>query len=941
MSKRLYLIDAMAMAFRNFYAFGRNQLTNSSGQPTSAVFGSAQFMIKLITEAKPDYLVICQDSDEKKTFRHEMYADYKAHRSEMPEELAAQMGDFDRLLRAFGCPVLRVPGVEADDLIGTIATQFAHNELEIYIVSGDKDFMQLVNERVKLIQPKKGDDASIIDIAGVHDKFGVRPDQVVDCLAIIGDTADNVPGVHGIGDKGAAKLISSFDSLDGIYANLDSISNKRQREALINDREKVYLSRRLVTIKTDVPLPGLTLANMAINPDVAVANEALLSLFKQMEFRGLINKVEAALSARRKTQPLLESNETAHNTDEASSRLADDTTSSNAPAPSALPQEQKSYHLVADAASFEQLLERIQGATAFSFDSETTGLDVVSSRPIGFSFAFKTGEAFYLPIVEKHLNNLSTSDVLTRLQAILTSSKATKIAHNLKFDLQMLQNLGIAMPGPYRDTMIMDWLLDSTGRQHGLDTCCERYFGYTKIKTSTLIGEKGELPMLDADLDALTQYACEDADFTWRLDQTMLPMIDSNELRSVLETVEMPLVPVLARMEQQGIYVDVETLLNFSARLDRMAKALEEQIYKEAGTQFNINSTKQLADILFNQLKVHEAVGVRNLKKTKSGYSTDESVLEKLKVHPLPRAILEYRSVAKLKSTYVDALPQLVHRQTNRLHTSFHQTGTATGRLSSSNPNLQNIPIRTELGQEIRKAFTAQDPDSVIISADYSQIELRLLAHMAKEDALKQAFSRGEDIHRLTASKVFGVPPEAVDATMRSRAKAINFGIIYGMGPRRLSATTGVTMQEASQFIEKYFAGYPGIEAFIDESVAFARLHGYSRTLTGRRRPISGMQTERSRDAISAENIAVNSPIQGSAADLIKLAMIRIDAELKNRKLNTRMLLQVHDELVFEAPRTELQEALQVIRDSMQHAMHLDIPLDVEIGHGSNWLEAH
>ena len=933
MSKRLFLIDAMAMAFRNFYAFGMKQLTNSAGQPTSAVFGSAQFMIKLITEERPDYLVICQDSDEKKTFRHEMFPAYKAHRTEMPEELALQMGDFDRLLRAFGCPVLCVPGVEADDLIGTLATQFAGDSLDVYIVSGDKDFMQLVGEHVKLIQPKKGDESVFIDDRGVHEKFGVTPAQVIDCLAIIGDTADNVPGVYGIGDKGAAKLIQAYGSLDAIYANLDKISNKRQREALEKDRAQAYMSRQLVTIKTDVDLDGLTLADMRLDPESAVANEALLSLFKQMEFRGLIAKVEAGLARVRGLPPA--------KLPDALQPLSGLDATEAGPVASKSDHAFDHYHLVATPDALQSLLKRLAAAERFAFDSETTGLDLVSSQPIGFSFAFEAGQAYYLPVVAKHLQELSPSDVLTSLKPVLEASRAVKVAHNLKFDLQMLHNLGVNVPGPFRDTMIMDWLMDTTGRQHGLDACCERYFGYEKIKTSTLIGDKGEISMLDADLTTLTQYACEDADFCLRLDTHLLPMIDANDLRSVLETVEMPLVPVLARMEQRGVFIDVDALMQFSTRLATMVEELEARIYREAGTEFNINSTKQLADILFNQLKVHEALGIKNLKKTKSGYSTDESVLERLQDHPLPRAILEYRGVAKLKNTYVDSLPQLVHPQTHRLHTSFHQTGTATGRLSSSNPNLQNIPIRTELGQEIRKAFTAQQPGHVIISADYSQIELRLLAHMADEQALQQAFTKSEDIHRLTASKVFGVSIEQVDATMRSRAKAINFGIIYGMGPRRLSATTGVGLQEASAFIAKYFEGYPGIETYIEQAIAFARQHGYSRTITGRRRPISGMQTERSRDAVSAENIAVNSPIQGSAADLIKLAMVRIDHELMQRGLKTQMLLQVHDELVFEAPQSEVAVASQLIQDCMQHAMRLKVPLDVQIGHGNNWLEAH
>lgn len=944
--KRLFIIDAMAMAFRSFYAFGMRPLTTSQGLPTSAIFGSAMFLNKLITEMSPDYLVVASDSKEP-TFRHQLYPAYKANRTEMPEDLAAQLPDFFRLLDALGCHVLKEPGFEADDLIGTLAQSWASPTCHVFIVSGDKDFCQLVNDHVSLYVPKKGEDAVILDAAGVREKFGVAPLQVIDTLAIIGDTSDNVPGVHGIGEKGAAKLINEYGSLDGIYMHLDQITNKKHRTALEESREMAYLSQKLVTIHKDCTI-HVSLPDFACDPRTAVANPKLLDFYRDMEFRGLTAKVEAALKgAGGKDQ--------ARGASAANTRSAK-TAEEDPPAPShedpaeagtlfariqaesleSLP----GYQLVADKQSLDGLLATLSRAERFTFDTETTGLDAVSDRPIGISFSVRHGEAYYVPLVQKHLGDLSEAAVRDAVRPLLSQGQL-KIGHNVKFDLEMLKNAGIEVQGPFADTMIMDWLLDATGRSHGLDACCLKHLNYEKIPTASLIGSKGQLPMLDVDLSALTRYACEDADLTLRLYEHVRPLLEEANLLSAFETVEMPLVPILAEMEQTGIYVDMAALAQFSKRLAVMTADLEERIYKEADGEFNINSPKQLQEILFQRLKVHEQLGIKSIKKTKTGYSTDESVLQKLASHPLPKALLEYRTVTKLKGTYVDALQRLVHPKTGRVHTSFHQTGTATGRLSSSDPNLQNIPIRGALGREIRQAFRPQEPDWVIVSADYSQVELRILAHLAQETSLAQAFADGLDIHRATASKIFGVAPEAVDPDMRSKAKAINFGIIYGMGPKRLAAETGTTLDEAKKFIERYFASYPGINAFIEKSIAAARTKGYATTITGRRRPVIGMDDKNMGNVVNAENIAVNSPIQGSAADLIKLAMARIHAELKKSPLQARLLLQVHDELVFECPRGEADTLAALVRDSMTQAMQLTVPLDVEVGIGNTWLEAH
>lgn len=747
-----------------------------------------------------------------------------------------------------------------------------------------------------------------------------------------------MPGVHGIGEKGAAKLIAQFGTLEGIYEHIDDVKNEKQKAALLAAKGHIFLSRDLVTIKTDIKLAH-PLNEFVCQPDYATANPDLLALFKEMEFRSLASKVEERIASRGTAlhKP--------HSVDEvAASPKQDAATSSDVASTEAETDPAKSndnYTLVKTSAKFDLLCRVLKEAKEFTFDTETTGLDITEDKPIGMSFSTAEGKAFYIPLVAKHLADLTPEDIIEGVKPFFADTKKTKTAHNLKFDLQMLANIGISASPPFGDTMLASYVVDATAREHGLDALSLKLFNHVKIKTTTLIGEDKKGSMLAADLQALSVYACEDADYTWRLKEALLPQVAAVGGNKVYSEVEMPLVPVLAQMERDGIFVDSQVLSELSAELYTLGQKLEKSIYELADEEFNINSTKQLAKILFEKMAIHEKLGIKRLKKTQSGYSTDVSVLEKLSAHPLPRAILEYRSVTKLKGTYVDALPQLISPHTGRLHTSFHQTGTATGRLSSSDPNLQNIPIRTEMGRQIRKAFRAEKPGQIIISADYSQIELRLLAHIAEEKALAEAFRAGLDIHTATASRIFNVPVANMTSELRSRAKAINFGIIYGMGPQRLARTTGVTMAEAKDFIERYFTSYPGIAAFIDEAIAKARRLGYSETMMGRRRPIPELQSKDPMVLANGENIAVNSPIQGSAADLIKLAMIKLAHRLKIEKLKTRMLLQVHDELVFEGPLAELEQAKTAIIESMENAMSLTVPLKVEVGHGKDWLEAH
>ena len=949
--QRLFLVDAMAIAFRAYYAFGVGRpLTTSAGQPVSALFGTALFLQKLLTEQRPDYMVIARDMRQP-TFRHEMYPKYKANRTAMPEDLAAQMPHLERLLKAFGCPMLGQPGFEADDLIGTLARRWASPDLHVYIVSGDKDFMQLIDDHTFLYTPKKGEEATIIGRQGVYDKFSCTPEQVIDCLALIGDASDNVPGVPGIGDKGASKLIAEYGSLDKILDNIPLINNKKMREALLNGRDLAYLSKKLVTIRTDVEIP-LELADAACDPFTAVTRQELRDLYEELEFTGLSKKIDNLLQEQNKQAVTGDSN---HNSDSAAPAMPTQAprADSSEPRESGEPNTASKleprraldtvlgYQLVNTQGGLSELITILNQARVFSFDTETTGLNINSDRPIGISFSVQSGAAFYVTLNAKQLVGLVPEDVIQQLATVLNATDPVKVGHNIKFDLQMLSNIGLKVKGPFVDTMICDWLLDTGSRQHGLDACCLRHLNYEKIKTSSLIGDRGQLPMLAADIQELTRYACEDADLTLQLYQHLLPLIEAAGLKQVLIDIEMPLVPVLATVEQNGVHIDRGELQRLSRELAAMSDKLVDEVQKLAGEDFNLNSTKQLAEILFNKLKIHEQLGIKNLKKTKSGFSTDESILSRLTAHPLPRALLKDRSITKLQGTYVNALPELIEPLTGRVHTSFHQTGTATGRLSSSAPNLQNIPIRSDLGREVRKAFTASTSNHRIIAADYSQIELRLLAHLANEEALAQAFASGADIHRSTAAKVFGVAPEAVTDTQRSRAKAINFGILYGMGARRLAAETGTTVAEAAAFIDRYFASYPGINAFIDATIREARATGMTRTVTGRQRPVLGLSDSNQRNVVAAENIAVNTRIQGSAADLIKIAMIEIDQRLTQSKLQTKMLLQVHDELVFESPCSEIDIVVPMIKRSMEQAMTLSVPLAVSVGVGNNWLEAH
>jgi len=938
-AKRIFIVDVMAMAFRNFHAFSSRPLTTSSGQPTSAIYGSLSFMLQLIQREKPDYLIFASDRPEP-TFRHHMYPDYKANRKEMPEDLAAQIELLYEMLEKLGGKVVHQAGFEADDIIGSVARQFVDEEHHCYIVSGDKDFMQLISDQVFMLAPKKASSPLKVDIHEVYEKFSCRPDQVIDVLALMGDSSDNVPGVPGIGEKGAAKLIEAYGTLDGIYENLDKVTNKRQNNSLHNNKDKAYLSRDLVTIKIDMDL-GFELKDCRYSLD-KLADPELLLFAHQMEFNSIAKRIEGLQAKYGQGEPAKSS------VKEASPEKAVVQSSQEADLSLGLfPAEEKArgdYVTIKTLKELEGLLKNLDQAALYALDTETDGLHCLDAKPIGMSFAYAEGESykgFYVPLHEAHAGRLNVSKATELIRKHLASNQSRKVMHNAKFDQQMLWNIGMPDLQSFECSMLAAYVIDPTLRSFKLDNLVKDHFGYEMTPLEALMGPKKKTPLIECPVEEVSAYAAEDADYTLRLFEKLEPSIKENGAEQLYEQIEKPMAMVLARMEQTGMYVDRGVLAELSGELAAIAEGLEQKIYKIAGKEFNIQSTKQLQVVLFEELKVHEELGIRRLKKTKTGFSTNASVLEKLSAHPLPAAILEYRGVQKLRNTYVDALPELVHGQSGRVHSSFLQTGTSTGRLSSQNPNLQNIPIRTALGKKVREAFTSQVKGRVLLSADYSQMELRLLAHMSEDPGLLQAFKNGEDIHSSTAAQVFGVEVSEVSSEQRSQAKAINFGMMYGMGPVRLAQQTGVSMVEAKEFIARYFETFPKVRGFLDGAIESAKTSGYAETLLGRRRPIPNLHSDSPMLVSAAQNVAVNTPVQGSAADLIKMAMVQLDQKLARGEFKSKMVLQVHDELVLEVAEDELDEVKKLTVDAMQEVFELSVPLSVDSGVGKNWLEAH
>ncbi len=917
--KRFVIIDAMALAYKAYFAFINRPLTTTSGEPISAVFGFLNQLFKIIEDTKPDYLAVAFDSKEK-TFRHEMYEKYKSSRSEMPEDMIPQIHRIKEIVGAFNFPLYIAPGYEADDLIGTAVKKAEALGLEAFAVTPDKDYIQLITDNIKVVKPgKSNDEINIIDTSKVLEEYGFSPIQMIDYLALVGDSSDDIPGVAGIGPKSALPLITEFGTVENIYENLDSISKKGIKTKLENSKDNALLSKKLATIVTDAPLEFNIESTKFESPDTT----KLYSIFAALEFKTFISKSRKMFNGENAPDPEFEAEEI-----------------------STFDKTKVRYHLVKDISGAQSLSKLLSKQSIFIFDTETDSLDVMHANLAGASFAIKPSEAYFVPIdpnvhgndlFAKQLDNrISLTDFKNIFSEVFQDASIKKVCQNGKFDIAVLRTNGINVKSFYFDTMLASYVLDPD-QKHGMDPLSQKYLNYQPIPISEIIGSKKDpTKIFDADLQQLSDYACEDADITFHLYSILQKELKKNNLTKLAYDVEFPLVEVLEEMERNGVKVDKNALASFSNYLTTVLGELTSKIHKEAGDEFNINSTKQLQHILFEKLQLPST------KKTKTGYSTDAKALESLKgANPIIDDLLEYRQISKLKSTYADALPKLINPDTGRLHTSFNQTIASTGRLSSTDPNLQNIPIRTELGKEIRKAFIPRNKDYIIFSADYSQIELRIMASICKDENLMNAFINGEDIHRSTAAHVFMVPQDEVTPDMRRKAKEVNFGILYGIGPFGLKSRLGITQTHAKEIIETYFSTFASVKNFIDSSVAIAKEKGYAETLLGRRRFLQNINSSNRVVRQFEERVAVNMPIQGTAADMIKIAMINVHEELQKRECRTKMILQVHDELIFDAHKDEIDELAPEIIEIMENAMKLNVPLKVDTGIGANWLEAH
>ncbi len=901
---RLFLLDGTALAYRSHFAFVKRPLLNSRGRNVGAIFAYTGTLMRILRDENPDLIAVAFDRPEP-TFRHEKYADYKATRDKTPDELIEQIPDLKAITEALGVRLVEKAGWEADDLIGTLAARGAEGGYEVYIVAGDKDFMQLVSDKIKIFNIARSDsDVTIQGVDAVRDKFGVPPVGVVEVLGLMGDSSDNVPGVPGVGVKTAIKLINEHGSMDGVYRNLDQITSAALRKKLEDNRDLAFLSRELVIIDCDAPIETDLKKLDPAAQDTAYLQEK----FIEFEFNTYISYLDAT-GAR----------------DDGPHR----------------------YTLVDDAPACDDLLDRLGKASAFAFDTETTSLNPRHAEIVGLSVAIDEREAFYVPASLPGRLFASGSSILDRFlegfALLLADPDKEVIGQNLKYDLAVLRRAEIeTINARLFDTMVAHYLCHPGGIQHGLDFLSLKYLGVKKIPTTDLIGKgKKQISMADVPVDKVCEYACEDVDMTLRLRNIFARELDEMELTRLFHDLEMPLLLVLEEMEHKGLRVDRKVLDSLQGEYAERLTELTGEIYELAGEEFNINSTQQLGKILFEKLEVHKEVGLKRVRKTKTGYSTNAAVLESISAHPLGHLLLEYRRLQKLNSTYVEALPRLIEKETGCIHTSFNQAVAATGRLSSSDPNLQNIPIRTPEGGRIREAFVPRDRGWRILSADYSQVELRILAHISGDARLQEAFREGKDIHSGTASLIFGVPADAVTPELRAQAKTINFGIIYGMGPQRLARETGISFAEAKDFIEAYFESFPGVKDYIDGTLEQARETGYVTTLLGRKRAIDDMDAVNQMVRANLENVAVNTPIQGTAADLIKKAMLTIPKALTDRGLRALMVLQVHDELVFDVPEAELDAVGELVKAEMESAMDLDVPLVVDIGSGNNWREAH
>jgi len=913
MSKEnLYLIDGSALAYRSYFAFISNPLTTSDGRNVSAIYGFANSLLKILRDEKPEHIAVVFDTPEK-TFRHEKFPEYKATREKMPDEMANQLSDLKKLTEYMDIPVLEYPGYEADDVMATLAEIAKKEDVTTYLVTGDKDFSQLVNENVYVYNVfSKGSDAEIWDREKVVEKFGVPPEKIIDLLGLMGDSSDNVPGVPGVGKKTAQKLLQQFESLEDALEHADDISGKRAREGLQENQDQALLSKELVTIMRDVPVD--------VNFHKLKWNEFdfqnLIDFCKELEFFTLIDQIEEFRHGDPKPQS-------------------------------------KDYQLIESLEDLSTVIDDCLKSELVSLDLETTSVDPMRAEIVGVALSWTPDSGVYIPVknsvaTKAHEEDLlaekgkflglEPDDVIKELSRLANEKAPGITGQNIKYDILILKRYGLEVPNVEFDTMIAAYLLKPEVRSYKEDYLSLEYLGYQMQPIEDLIGKRGknQKNMADIPVEDIVHYAAEDADVALQLTGRLKKLLQNNELFDLFYDLELPVMYVLTQMEYNGVYVDLDFLEKMSKDLQQEIEKYESKIYTLADKEFNINSPQQLSEILF------EEIGLQPIKKTKTGYSTNAQVLEELKkVHPLPGLILDYREIAKLKSTYVDALPELIHPETGRIHSSFNQTVAATGRLSSSNPNFQNIPIRNELGREIRHAFIPENENNWIMAADYSQVELRLMASLSGDETLRNAFENQEDIHTATAAVVFDVQKDEVTSEMRRKAKVVNFGIMYGAGPYRMSNELGISVAEGQELINNYFDKYPGINDYIQKTIKQARDNKYVTTLLGRRRYLPDIDAANRNVREAAERAAINMPIQGTAADMIKLAMIRLHKAMQERKMQSRMTLQIHDELVFEVENDELDELKPLVISTMETALELDVPIKVDVGVAKDWYEAH
>ncbi|MGM0530580.1 MAG: DNA polymerase I [Bacteroidota bacterium] len=924
MPKKLFLLDAYALIYRAYYAFIRNPIYSSKGLNTSAILGFTNTLVEVLEKENPSHIAVAFDPSTP-TFRNEIYEEYKANREEMPEDIQQSIPYIKEILKAFNIPIIQKEGYEADDVIGTLAHKAKNKGFETYMMTPDKDYGQLLEEGIFIYKPKKSgnQEAEILDKNKICEQFNIEhPGQIIDIMALMGDKSDNIPGAPGIGEKTAIKLISRYGTIENLYKNIEDLKGK-QKEKLINYKNQVELSKELVKIKLNVPIELNTSNIERSHPN----EEHIKQLFQELEFKSLSKRLFQKGISRPNSGDAIQQSMFPDSTEPVTKKDSEAT----------LATSRKDYQLLDSKEEIEKFVHTLQSLEEFCFDTETTSINPHEAELVGISFSFKDNEAFFIPCPRDQQN---THEITGALKNVLEDESIRKTGQNIKYDILVLKNYDIHVKGELFDTMIAHYLLQPEQR-HNLNFLAKKYLNYTPISIENLIGKKGkdQLSMRSVSMEKLTPYACEDADLTWQLKSILENELKEHGLWGLAKKIEMPLIHVLINMEENGVKINVDELNAYSKELKKELNAIEKEIHEMAGMEFNIDSPKQLGEVLFDRLKI-----VENPRKTRTNqYSTSEETLQQLSdKHPIIQKVLEFRSIRKLLSSYVESLPKLINKKTGKIHTSFNQAIASTGRLSSYNPNLQNIPIREERGRRIRKAFIPSNETCVLMAADYSQIELRIMAHMSGDSNLIEAFRQNLDIHSSTAAKIFHLNSlEEVTKDQRRKAKTANFGIIYGISAYGLSQRLNIPRKDARQLIDEYFRNFPKVKEYMDQRIAMARDKGYVETIWGRKRFLENINSRNATLRGMAERNAINAPIQGSAADIIKIAMLNIYQELIQNEYRSKLILQVHDELIFDAWKPEVETLKQMAKDKMENACHLEVPLTVETGTGQNWVEAH